>query len=206
MKALKWFACAAAVACSVGISSKAKAEVQIAGDFDIAVPLAKQQTIQTTLGYGFDGRLGYRFRIPRTWIYITPEIAGGYTAMDTNIIRVRPGLRLGFGRVIQPYLFGHIGWSWTAFDDPCATNAQLKCYDRALTEGGKEPARQKGQGAAFDVGLGLDFRLHRFVTIGAHATYNVVNVSYPSDITIQNANIIDKPKWFGFGVNATLYF
>lgn len=208
MKSLKWIACAAVVAGALAATEKqASADVLIAGDFDVGVPVNLAQTrIPLATGVGFDARLGFRFRIPRAHVAIIPELAAGYTAMDTGIVRVRPGLRLGFGRLVVPYLYGHIGWSWSNFDCGDPTKNSTLC-DRQPLRLNEQAERGTGQGAAFDAGLGLDVTLNRHFTIGAHAGYNVVSVTNARKLDAANTNAaIDQPKWFNLGLNASIYF
>lgn len=216
MNGLKWIACAAVITGGVALTSQAKAEVQLAADFDVAVPVnAPDNTrVLTTTGAGFDGRLGFRFRIPRTYIGITPELAVGYTGMDATFVRVRPGVRFGVGKLVIPYVYGHIGWGWTSYNCDGANGSVLKRSDAqnymCLDETGKALAkgeRGSGQGAAFDVGIGLDVHPVRHFSMGAHIGYNAVNVSDPNTLSGGNtARYYDQPKWFNFGLNATVHF
>ena len=200
MKALKWIACAAVLAGSMAATQKARADVMIAGDFDVGVPVDVRNTyVPLTVGAGFDARLGFRFHIPRTHVAITPELAAGYTNMNSTFIRVRPGVRLGFGRLIVPYLYGHIGWGWTSFDEPGSTVA---LSGRTAT-----PVTNHAQGGAFDAGFGIDVTVVRHLTLGAHAGYNVISAGDPSKIDIVGSTpALDHPKWFNFGLNASVYF
>ena len=195
MKALKWIACAAVLAGSMAATQKARADVMIAGDFDVGVPVDVRNTyVPLTVGAGFDARLGFRFHIPRTHVAITPELAAGYTNMNSTFIRVRPGVRLGFGRLIVPYMYGHIGWGWTSFD--LAPTSRLE-----------KTQSLSGQGAAFDAGVGLDVTVVRHLTLGAHAGYNVLGVTDSAKIDVVNSTAaLDHPKWFNFGLNASVYF
>lgn len=200
MKSLKWIACAAVVAGALAATEKqAKADVMIAGDFDVGVPVNVKDTyVPLTTGAGFDVRLGFRFRVPAVHMSIIPELAAGYTNMDSSFVRVRPGLRLGFGRLIVPYLYGHVGWGWTSFQEPGLGT---------VTGRTAEPATFHAQGAAFDAGVGMDVSLGRHFTLGAHAGYNVLGAGDPAKIDIVGSTpAYDHPKWFNFGLNASVYF
>src|SRR5580698_6373510 len=115
-KGLEGLLAAAAVVLVAG-AREARADIALAVDADVAVPVDDQQMpAYMTTGASFHLRLGYRFRIPYSLIAITPEVAGGYADLSARIIRLRPGVRLAYGRVFVPYADAHIGWGWTNFD------------------------------------------------------------------------------------------
>jgi hypothetical protein len=167
---------------------EARAEISLAGDLDIGVPVAQGSPQTLSTGAGFDVRFGYRFRIPYRHISIVPELAAGYTDLGAHLVRVRPGLRVGIGRVLMPYLYGHVGWGFTSFD----VHGHLLPTDPEVM--------RSSHGFSFDAGLGLDVAILRKLTVGAHLGYNVVNVGL-TDLTTQAF----RAKWMSFGLNATLY-
>ncbi len=190
MKYAKWITCSAFAALAlIAGAREARADIGIAGDFDIGLPVGMMpaQSYLST-GAGFDVRLGYRFRIPYQPIFITPELAAGYTDLSSHIVRVRPGLRLGFGQLLVPYVYGHIGWGWTSFDS-------LGAHDVL----GNAPFLS-GSGLSLDVGGGLDVAILRRLTVGGHIGYNVVNVPQ-----VDAAHADWRAKWMGFGLNATFH-
>ena len=86
-------AAAGAAAALVAGARDARADIALALDADVAVPVdAQQMPAFLTTGASFDLRLGYRLRIPYSLISITPEVAGGYTDVASRIVRLRPGV------------------------------------------------------------------------------------------------------------------
>src|SRR5262245_12070592 len=117
MKRLHWITGATALGALLAAARPAQAEISIAGDFDVGLPVV-QTTVPTYLatGAGFDVRLGYRVRIPYQPLSITPEIAAGYMDLSAHIFRVRPGVRVAFGRFVMPYAHVHVGYGRVSFD------------------------------------------------------------------------------------------
>jgi hypothetical protein len=199
MNRLKWLTCAAVVAGVLG-AREARADIALGGDVDIAVPidaagpptLARSKYVST--GAGFDLRVGYRFIIPYRNIAITPELVGGYTDISSRLFRLRPGVRVGFGRLFVPYAYGHIGWGWTSFDPLGNNNMPSPTY--TLTG---------SQGASFDFGAGLDITVARRFTLGGHIGYNVVNVTQVGDSGRPATSPGWAAKWMNFGLQATFY-
>jgi hypothetical protein len=183
-------AAAAAAAILVAGAREARADIALAVDADVAVPVdADEMHTYLTTGASFDLRLGYRFRIPYSQIAITPEVAGGYADLSSRLIRLRPGVRLAYGRVFVPYAYAHIGWGWTSFDP------------RGAGDTSPDPLSSSAQGASYDVGAGIDLAVLRLLTFGAHLGYNVVDVNPTSPTTVPAF----RAKWMSFGITATLY-
>jgi hypothetical protein len=182
-------AAAGAVVLAAG-AREARADLAIGGDVDVDVPVdASQMPAYLTTGAGFDVRLGWRFSIPYVLVAITPEVAGGFTDLSSHIVRLRPGVRLAFGRVFVPYAYAHLGWSWTSFD-------RLGVKDPSPS-----PVLSGAQGASYDFGAGLDLAVLRRLTFGAHLGYNVVDVDPSQPPTVPTF----RAKWMSFGITATLY-
>ncbi len=109
-------------------------------------------------GGGFKIRIGDQIRWPR--FRITPE--GGYAydhlfatddygnAYAWDIHRLFAGIRVGFGRIVVPGFYAHVGYGWRDTGDPSV--------------GGSN-------GFAFDAGGLLDFRVIPHFGFGAHAEY-----------------------------------
>src|SRR5262249_44730639 len=135
-----------------------------------------------------DLRGGYRFRIPYQHIAITPELAAGYTDLAAHVFRIRPGLRVGIGRLLVPYISGHVGWAHVSFD-PIGT------FDKSTS-----PTFVGSQGLSSDFGAGLDVAILRMLTVGAHVGYNVVNVG-----ATPRTPLDWRAKWMSFGLTATVY-
>jgi hypothetical protein len=183
-------AAAGAAAALVAGARDARADIALALDADVAVPVdAQQMPAFLTTGASFDLRLGYRLRIPYSLISITPEVAGGYTDVASRIVRLRPGVRVAYGRVFIPYAYAHIGWGWTSFD-------RLGTRDPS-----PDPVFSSAQGASYDVGAGIDLAVLRLLTFGAHLGYNVVDVNPTQAPTVPTF----RAKWMSFGITATLF-
>ncbi len=190
MKRLHMVTGAAALGALLAGARQARADIAVGGDFDVGLPVA-QSTPFTYLstGAGFDVRLGYRFRIPYQPLWITPELAVGYTDLSANIIRVRPGVRVAFGSFVIPYAYTHFGFGWTSYDP-------LGVSDRV----GKDAFVAAG-GFSFDAGAGVDFAVLRRLTVGAHIGYNVVGVGQ-----VDAGDPAWNAKWISVGLNATFHF
>jgi len=188
MKRLAWITAAVAVTGVMGVSREARADVALAADVDIGIPVDQAPLRYLSTGAGVDLRLGYRFRIPYAHVAVVPEIAGGYTDLGAHIVRVRPGLRVGIGRLLVPYAYGHVGWAWTSFDP-------LGSRDTSSTT-----PFSSATGVAYDFGGGLDITLLRLLTVGAHIGYNIVGVGSTDKPTLDW-----RSKWMSLGLNATLY-
>jgi hypothetical protein len=189
MKRLHWITGAAALGALLAGARPARAEIAIAGDFDVGLPVG-QTAAQSYLatGAGFDLRLGYRFRIPYQPLWITPEIAAGYTDLSAHVVRVRPGVRVAFGRFVIPWAQVHIGYGWASFDPLGATD--LKGTSPFVSAGGFE----------FDTGAGVDFAVLRRLHVGAHLGYNIVNVGQ-----VDTQTLSWRAKWINVGLNATFF-
>ena len=167
---------------------------EVGANLDLAVPLAAAGQRFLSTGAGFDVLAGYRFYIPRQHFSLTPEIAAGYTDIASHVVRVRPGFRIAYGRVFMPYVFGHVGWSWTTLDP------------MGPTDKNPEANTVTAKGASFDFGAGLDLSVFRRVTVGAHVGYNVVRLGEVDDSPALRAAPLSSPwgRWMSFGLNATL--
>ena len=140
-------------------------------------------------GAGFDVRLGWRFRVPYQPLWITPELAAGYTDLSANIVRVRPGLRIAFGNFVIPFAYAHFGFGWTSYD-PLGVNDRLGTTSYV-----------SAPGYAFDAGAGVDFAVLRRLTVGAHLGYNMVGVGEV------NTTLPDfRANWINVGLNAAFHF
>ena len=189
MKRVMWTTCAAAFACALlAGTQEARADVALAGDVDLAIPIDQAPQRYLATGAGLDLRAGYRFRIPYQHIAITPELAAGFTDLSAHMIRVRPGLRVGFGRLLVPYAYAHLGWGLASFD-PIGTR-----------DTSPNATFVSASGLSFDFGAGLDVTILRRFTVGAHLGYNVMNVG-----TTARTPLDWRSKWMSFGLNATLY-
>lgn len=178
---------ALAFAAVVASTKEAKAGPHLDLDLDLGTAFqadANRSRIDFSGGAG--ARVGYRFNIQRTWLYIQPELGGHYMNFGFNSASlgydhagtVTVGGKIGLQGIVQPNLFGHLGLG-------------ILTYDTSSTS-------SRGYiGPAADVGLGLDFRLGAGVTLGAQVAYNAVTV--PSGA--ENA-----AKWMSFGLTLGFHF
>ncbi|HEY3819520.1 MAG TPA: hypothetical protein VGL81_20260 [Polyangiaceae bacterium] len=116
-------------------------------------------------GFGFKVRAGEQFRFPG--LRFTPELLYGYDHLwagdnqgngwDWSMNRMTAGARLGFGRIIVPTLYAHIGYGWRQTDAVYVTGAN--------------------GGLAFDVGGALDFRVVPHFGFGVHLEYAEIDTA-----------------------------
>ena len=143
-----------AFAATFAPSKKAHAEPIIAIDLDLGTAFRRQ----VDFSYGLGGRFGYRVHFPVTSFYLQPEVGGHYMSFgNDNALgyydhagTVNGGLRLGFGRIVQPNAFAHLGLGFVG--------------DSRL-------------GPAADIGGGLDFQITRVFSLGAKVAYNSVSIT-----------------------------
>jgi hypothetical protein len=107
-------------------------------------------------GAGGAVRLGREF--DAVLISITPEIGGSYHSLDgvfdASLYRGFAGLRLSLGKLIEPGIFGHVGYGYIAFQDIAG-------------------AFDESHGAlSYDVGATLDLTLLPVLDVGIHGAYN----------------------------------
>src|SRR5690348_3727993 len=103
MKRLHLVTGVAALGAMLAGTREARADFELGGDFDVALPILQQtQFNYLATGAGFDVRVGWRFRVPYQPLWFTPELAAGYTDLSANVVRVRPGLRVAFGNFVIP--------------------------------------------------------------------------------------------------------
>jgi hypothetical protein len=179
---------AAALVAALAGARAARADVAISGDIDLAVPVDQAPQRYLSTGAGLDLRAGYRFKVPYAHVAIIPEIAFGYTDLGASLVRFRPGLRVGMGRLLTPYVYGHMGWAWTSFDPFGAADTR-----------GIAPF-VSAQGLTFDFGAGLDVTILRRFSVGAHIGYNSAGVGATDKTPLDW-----RAKWMSFGLTATLF-
>ncbi len=156
---------------------------------DLDLGTAFQNRVDFSVGGGL--RLGYRFGIPGSRLYLQPELGGHYMRFGLNSDVagydyagiVNGGLKIGLSGVVQPNIFGHLGLGFLGF------NAS-----------GPNGDVTGAVGPAADVGAGLDFRVARGFLLGAQIAYNSVLV--PGGI---NGEDVVAAKWVNFGLNATFH-
>jgi hypothetical protein len=112
-------------------------------------------------GKAFDSGVGGAFRLGREFdgplLSLTPELGGSYHSLDgvydASLYRGFAGLRLSLGLVVEPGIFGHVGYGHISFSDA-------------------SPFDGSHGGLTYDAGLTLDFTLLPVLEFGAHAAYN----------------------------------
>ncbi|HVY49185.1 MAG TPA: hypothetical protein VHB21_25015 [Minicystis sp.] len=115
-KLLPWLVSVAAGAACLASAGRAHAgEAALGAAVGVALPLESG----LDAGVDVDGLLGYRLHAARVWLQ--PELVGGFRGFGRNVDigRVGVGARLGFGRLIQPELYAHVGG---AFGDASGFN------------------------------------------------------------------------------------
>jgi hypothetical protein len=144
---------------------QARESLDLAFDGEGAVPLMDrrfQSGNDLSGGGGFKVRLGEQIRFPR--LRFTPEIGYGFDhlfATDDNgsayawdMHRVFAGARVGFGRLVVPTFYGHLGYGWRDTGDPTVNEAS---------------------GLAFDLGFALDFHVVPHFGFGGHVEYAAID-------------------------------
>lgn len=141
---------------------------------------------QVDFSVGGGGRLGYRFNIPQSYVYVQPEGGIHYMRFGFNnpigydyAFTLNGGLKLGLQGVVQPNVFGHLGFGALGFGDG---------------HGGS----QGYLGPALDIGAGLDFRIVPGFLLGAQIAYN--------SVLVPAQNSPDAAKWLTFGLTAGFHF
>jgi hypothetical protein len=142
-----------------------RSSLDLAFDAEGAVPLMDrrfQSGNDLTGGGGFKFRIGDQIRFPR--LRVTPEVGYGFDhlfATDNatysyawDMHRLFAGARIGFGRVVVPTLYAHVGYGWRDTADPSVAAAS---------------------GVAFDAGFALDFHVVRQFGFGGHVEYAAID-------------------------------
>ena len=94
--------------------------------------------------------------------------------------RVFVGARIGFGEVVVPMIYGHVGYGWRVADNGNGAGNAL------LIPG--------GNGFTADAGVALDFHLIRHFGFGLHAEY----------VTVQTTPAV--PDWIAVGAHVDVRF
>jgi hypothetical protein len=135
-------------------------------------------------GGGFKLRIGAEIRRP--WLRIIPEGGFAYDHLFVtdqgvsegwNMERIFVGARIGFGEVIVPVVYGHVGYGFRVENG----------VGSAVTNG-------TSNGLTADAGVALDFHLIRHVGFGLHLEY----------VTVQTSPEV--PDWVAFGAHMDFRF
>ncbi len=162
--------------------------VDLEGAADVTPPAA------TDIFGGGGVKLRVGAEIRRPYLRIIPELGFGYTHLFVSdqygdnigwdMERVFVGVRVGFGEVIVPTIYGHIGYGWRSAQDSNASSY----YSSGVT------AIPSANGLAADGGLALDFHFVRHFGFGVHVEY----------VTVQATPSI--PDWVAAGVHGDYRF
>jgi hypothetical protein len=127
------------------------ASANVGGDLDLTFPLDSH----ASNGWGFSLRLGQELHLPL--VALTPEIGFSYYDFGgdfgNKIYEGIAGARLGFGEVLRPGVFAHVGVGDSV---PAFADHHL--------------------GFGLDGGVFLDFTLLPILNIGIHGAYNRLSV------------------------------
>jgi hypothetical protein len=170
------FVVAAWTACGLG-ASPARADegyygrghrgvaLDLGADLDGAAIVAPPHPVSgatLTGGSGLTLRVGAQ--IHRPFLRFVPEVSYGYqhffatndagTSFDWNTHRFMVGARVGFGEIIVPVVYAHVGYGWRDTADPTVPPVG---------------------GTAFDAGFALDFHLIPHLGFGPHAEYAAID-------------------------------
>lgn len=148
---------------------------------------ARTATTQVDFSLGGGAAVGYRFNIPRSYVFVQPELAGQYMRFGFNSTQagydyagsLTTGVKAGLQGLVQPNIFGHVGFGFLGY---------------AVGAG----ATQGYLGPHLDIGAGLDIRPVPGFTIGAHLAYNTV--------AVPSMDAYDAAKWLSFGVKVGFQF
>jgi hypothetical protein len=156
-------------------------------DLDLGTAFQSANTTRVDFSAGGGARVGYRFNIQRSLVYVQPEIGGHYMRFGFNADQagydfgaiLNGGLKVGLQGIVQPNLFAHVGLGILGYQvGPNSSEGYL--------------------GPAADIGLGIDFKLAPGFTLGAQVAFN--------DVAVPAANGPDSAKWVNFGLTAGFHF
>jgi hypothetical protein len=144
-----------------------RSHLDVGFDAEGAVPLGIARSPvgnDVSGGGGFKVRVGDQIRFPR--LRLTPEIGYGYDHLFASDVfgdsfawdmhRLFAGARVGFGRIIVPTFYGHLGYGWRNTADPTVAQAG---------------------GIALDAGFALDLHVIPHLGLGAHAEYTTIDAT-----------------------------
>jgi hypothetical protein len=183
-------------AVSLASTKQAFAGPHLDADLDFGTALQTRIPNQTAVDFSLGGgaRLGYRFGIPGSIVYIQPEIGGKYTkfGFNSDLIGyqyagvINGGLKLGLTGIVQPNIFGHVGLGILGYNTTCPTAA------------GGAVCNVGYLGPEADIGGGVDFRLAPGFTLGAQIAFNDALV--PETEATSRGVVYGDAKWVSFGL------
>lgn len=98
-------------------------------------------------------------------------------SLGWNMERAFAGVRVGFGEIVVPVFYGHVGYGW-----------------RGTTGGPLLYPVPTASGVTADAGVGLDFHLIRLLGFGLHFEY----------VAVEATPYV--PDWMAFGLHADVAF
>ncbi len=139
---------------------EARADVAFGGDFVLAWPAPRWPDSPDSTGLGLRLRLGWDPGLDK--LLLSPEINAEYVHFRSDsspsraqrLMAGRAGLRLGYKGRLSPQLLLHVG------------------YAGREGVGGAPLARLHG--LTWDIGMGLDYRLLRWLSVGTEVLYHAI--------------------------------
>jgi hypothetical protein len=170
-------------AITFGQTKEAAAGPILGLDLDLGTAFQSREASSVDFSAGGGVRLGYRFVIPRSYVYVQPEIGGHYMSFGFNSQQLgydyagtlTGGIKVGLTGIVQPNIFTHVGLGFMGYG---ANSGYI--------------------GPDFDIGLGIDFRVWRGFLLGAQVAWNMADVPSLADASAA--------KWMNFGINASFHF
>ena len=182
-------------AVTFGSTRQALAGPHLDIDFDLCTALQNRNN-QTAVDFsgGLGLRLGWRAHLYGAPLYIQPEIGGKYMhfGFNSNNLEggydyaglVNAGLKFGMTGIVQPNIFGHLGYGFMGYTQP------------------NSPDIAAVSGPTADIGAGLDFRLLPGWTLGLQVAYN----SMLLPVADTNPPVYGTAKWVSFGLTTGFHF
>ncbi len=139
---------------------EARADIAFGGDFVLAWPAPKWPDSPEGTGFGLRLRLGWDPGLDT--LLISPEVNVEYVHFPSDVsagraqrvMAGRAGLRLGYKGKLSPQLLLHVGY--------------------AGREGVSGASLARLHGMTWDIGLGLDYRLLRWLSVGTEFLYHSI--------------------------------
>ena len=179
-------------AASLVSTREAAAGPKLDFDLDLGTAFQRRAGVSTVDFSGGGGlRLGYRFNIRGSAVYLQPELGGHYMRLGFDSVTggynyaatVNGGLKLGLQGIVQPNIFAHVGLGILGYE---VARDTISGY----------------LGPAADIGAGIDFRVLPGFTIGAQIAYNTAAV--PGEVVGTGPDV--SAKWLNFGLTAGFHF
>jgi hypothetical protein len=175
-------------------------DLGIDGEAPVLLAPSPTQNNLSVLGGGFKLRFGDQIRL-RHGLVLTPEVGyafdhlftsspgvavtpGVVTTGDWNMNRFFGGVRLGFGRIVVPTLYAHVGYAFRSISAANNANPEIVNFGQ--------------NGLAFDTGIAVDIHLARHLSFGPHVEY----------VAVTNSDGINQssPQWLSFGAHLDFLF